>query len=50
MMIAPPMSVETVGMAPRRSTPNRIPHTGSRLASRLADCAVIVRILAIKRV
>ena len=43
-------NVEAVRMSPRRRTPNTMPHTVSRLANRLADCAVIVRILTIRNV
>src|SRR5437868_9575994 len=34
-IIAPPRSVEAVGIAPRSKTPKTMPHTGSRLANRL---------------
>ena len=49
-IIAPPMSVMSEGISLRSTMPKRIPQTGSRLARRLADWAVIFLILAIKRV
>ena len=49
-IMEPPIRVMGVGMSCRRRTPKRIPQTGSRLARRLADWAVMERMLAMKRV
>ncbi len=35
-MIVPPIKVVRVGISPSSTTPKRMPHTGSRLANKLA--------------